>query len=228
MRFVELVVTPDSGWSAFSGVVGDDPAVRREAIQQLNLMDDESVVMLYELSGDLEHARELMREHFDVTASDMSEVGDTLLVYLRHDPNPMVEGLLAIPKQLGIVIDTPLEFTRDGGLRLTVVGEDDDIRQVVDAIPDPIGHTVERAGTYRPTGERLFAELTERQQELLLIALESGHYDQPRQATYEDLAAELDCTKTTVGEHLRKAEEKVLTGVAPDRSDPQVGDRSSQ
>lgn len=216
MRFVELVVNPEAGWSAFSDVVADDPTVRREAIHQLNLMDDESVVMLYELSGDPEHARDLVRDHFDVTASDMSGMGGNLLVYLRHDPNPMVEGLLAIPKQLGIVIDTPLEFTRDGGLRLTLIGESDDIRRAIDAIPDAVDHTVERTGNYRPAGERLFAELTERQQEILLTALDQGYYEQPRQVTYEDLAAELDCTKTTVGEHLRKAEEKVLTGIAPD------------
>jgi DNA-binding NarL/FixJ family response regulator len=216
MRFVELVVNPDVGWSEFGTVAADDPQVRRKAIHELDLMDDGSVVMLYELSGDPEKVHRLLDEHLQAKASDVSDVGGNVLVYAHHDPNPTVAGLLHIPKELGIVIDTPLEFTRDGGIRLTLVGEGPDIRSAIEAIPDSVAHTIERTGTYRPDRQRLFAELTERQQEILLTALEMGYYEQPRGATYQELADELDCTKTTVGEHLRKAEEKVLAGIAPD------------
>ncbi|WP_276261441.1 helix-turn-helix domain-containing protein [Haloglomus litoreum] len=216
MRFVELVVNPDEGWSRFGRVVADDPGVTREAIHQLELMADGSVVMLYELSGDHDRITELLDEHFDADASEISEIAGNVLVYAHHDPSPTVDGLLRIPRELGIVVDTPLEFTRDGGIRLTLVGEEADIRQAIAAVPESVAHTVERTGNYQPDQTRLFAELTDRQQEILLTALEMGYYEQPRRATYEDLATELDCTKTTVGEHLRKAEEKVLTGIAPD------------
>jgi DNA-binding CsgD family transcriptional regulator len=216
MRFVEPVVNPDEGWSGFGQVVADDPGVTREAIHQLELMADGSVVMLYELSGDHDRIHELLDEHFDADASEISEIAGNLLVYAHHDPSPTVDGLLRIPRELGIVVDTPLEFTRDGGIGLTLVGEEADIRQAIAAVPESVTHTVERTGNYRPDRERLFAELTDRQQEILLTALEMGYYEQPRRATSEELAEQLDCTKTTVGEHLRKAEEKVLTGIAPD------------
>lgn len=216
MRFVELVVNPDEGWSRFGRVVADDPRVTREAIHQLELMEDGSVVMLYELSGDHDRIHELLAEHFDAKGSETSEVAGNVLVYAHHDPSPTVDALMQIPRELGIVVDTPLEFTRNGGIRLTLVGDEADIRQAIAAVPGSVTHRVERTGTYQPEQERLFAELTDRQQEILLTALEMGYYEQPRRATYEDLAEELDCTKTTVGEHLRKAEEKVLTGIAPD------------
>ncbi|WP_254822280.1 helix-turn-helix domain-containing protein [Haloglomus halophilum] len=216
MRFVELVVNPDEGWSRFGRAAADDQRVTREAIHQLELMDDGSVVMLYELSGDHDTIHDLLVEHFDAKGSEISEVAGNVLVYAHHDPSPTVDGLLRIPRELGVVVDTPLEFTRDGGIRLTLVGDEADIRQAIAAIPESVHHTVERTGEYQPEQERLFAELTDRQQEILLTALEMGYYEQPRRATYEDLAGELGCTKTTVGEHLRKAEEKVLTGIAPD------------
>jgi hypothetical protein len=215
MRFVDIVVRPEGGWSSFGNAIAGDPAVRREAIHQLNLMDDGSVVMLYELSGETERIHDALDSHFEARAYQVSEIEGNVLVYAHHEPNPLVEGLLDIPQRFGIVIDTPMEFTRDGGLRLTLVGEEDDIRQVMGVIPEEVSHTVEKTGTYRPGTERLFAELTDRQQEILLTALEMGYYEQPRRATYKDIAEELDCTKTTIGEHLRKAEEKVLTGIAP-------------
>jgi predicted DNA binding protein len=215
MRFVELVVRPEVGWSSFGDVVADDDAVQREAIHQLDLLDDGTVVMLYELSGDRDHVHDLLDEHFEAKAVQASDIGENVLVYAHHDPNAVVEGLLRIPRRYGIVVDTPLEFTRDGGIRLTLVGEEADIRNTIVAIPEAVTHTVERTGSYRPGTERLFAELTDRQQEILLTALEMGYYEQPRRATYEEIAEQLGCTKTTVGEHLRKAEEKVLGGIAP-------------
>jgi len=215
MRFADIVVRPDGGWSSFGEAISGDPSVCREAIHQLNLMADGSVVMLYELSGEHERIHEALEEHFEARAYQVSDMEGNVLVYAHHDPNPIVEGLLRIPQQYGIVIDTPMEFTRDGGLRLTLVGDEDDIRDVMGVIPEEVSHTVEKTGSYRPGTERLFAELTERQQEILLTALEMGYYEQPRRATYADIADELGCTKTTVGEHLRKAEEKVLTGIAP-------------
>jgi len=37
----------------------------------------------------------------------------------------------------------------------------------------------------------------------------------PREATYEDIAAKLDRTVATVGEHLRKAEARLMAEIVP-------------
>jgi predicted DNA binding protein len=52
--------------------------------------------------------------------------------------------------------------------------------------------------------------LTERQQEVLEVALELGYYDVPRQATHNDIAERLDLSVGTVGEHLQKIEARVF------------------
>lgn len=53
--------------------------------------------------------------------------------------------------------------------------------------------------------------LTDRQHEVVEYALESGYFEWPREITSEELAAELDISRATLLEHLRKAESKLLT-----------------
>jgi hypothetical protein len=52
--------------------------------------------------------------------------------------------------------------------------------------------------------------LSSRQREVFRLARTSGYYDHPRRTTADELAAELGITSSTVHEHLRKAEAKLL------------------
>lgn len=64
------------------------------------------------------------------------------------------------------------------------------------------------AGSGSP-GDRL----SERQREAFRLARARGYYEYPRQITARDLAADLDISKTTFLEHLRKAEAKLLDAI---------------
>lgn len=55
--------------------------------------------------------------------------------------------------------------------------------------------------------------LTERQYEVIELALESGYFEWPRETTSEELAGELEISRATLLEHLRKAESKLLSDV---------------
>lgn len=61
-----------------------------------------------------------------------------------------------------------------------------------------------------PTGPQTTDQLSERQREVFEFARERGYYSWPREVSAKDLAGELDVTKATVLEHLRKAESKLL------------------
>lgn len=54
------------------------------------------------------------------------------------------------------------------------------------------------------------ARLTSRQREVVEHALDSGYFEWPRAVTSEELAEELGISRTTLLEHLRKAESKLL------------------
>jgi len=62
------------------------------------------------------------------------------------------------------------------------------------------------------TGEeaRRMDHLSESQREVFELARERGYYDWPRGISTRELAAEMDVSKTTLLEHLRKAESKLL------------------
>ncbi len=59
--------------------------------------------------------------------------------------------------------------------------------------------------------DQLFEDLTERQLAALRLALESGYYEQPRQTSLRELAERTAVARSTYEEHLRKAENKLLT-----------------
>ncbi|WP_227355740.1 helix-turn-helix domain-containing protein [Haladaptatus salinisoli] len=63
--------------------------------------------------------------------------------------------------------------------------------------------------------KKAIQDLSSRQREVLSLAIEEGYYDSPRSCNLEDLA-ELDPTSiSTVGEHLRLSESKILKAIEP-------------
>jgi len=63
-----------------------------------------------------------------------------------------------------------------------------------------------RDGEAEPPGDGL----TDRQHEALRIAYELGYFDIPRQASLEDVAAELDIAPSSVSERLRRAQTQLI------------------
>jgi predicted DNA binding protein len=59
--------------------------------------------------------------------------------------------------------------------------------------------------------DQLFDDLTDRQLAALEHALEGGYYEQPRRTSVRELASRTSVSKSTFEEHLRKAENKLLT-----------------
>lgn len=61
----------------------------------------------------------------------------------------------------------------------------------------------------------VFSELTDKQVNSLLEALEYGYYQIPKKMTAEEIASKNQVPRTTFEEHLRKAESKILRAMAP-------------
>jgi len=59
--------------------------------------------------------------------------------------------------------------------------------------------------------DQLFGELTDRQLSALRLALENGYYEQPRGCSVSELAELSTVARATFEEHLRKAENKLIT-----------------
>jgi predicted DNA binding protein len=67
----------------------------------------------------------------------------------------------------------------------------------------------------RAEWQELLASIPPRQRELLNLALDQGYFEIPREITLEELAAEMEITKTTASTHLRKAERTLIEYLLP-------------
>lgn len=216
MRYMKFVlIPPNDGFHPIDTRLADDPEVSRMALHNLNLLDDGTAVTLYQLDGDAERVDVILADCSEVIAHNVSQMNDSVHVYIHFETTDTVAVLLRVTQEYEIILDTPIEYTSGGGLRMTVVGEEETIREIMSPVPDGVSLTLEETGEYEPSAQRLFAQLTTRQQETLRTAVEAGYYNVPRQATHADVAATLDRTGGTVGEHLRKIEAMVLNTIVP-------------
>ena len=69
-------------------------------------------------------------------------------------------------------------------------------------------------GSLMPTSA-LHADITQKQLELLKLAYEEGYFDQPARITADKLAMMVGLSRSTLAEHLRKAEYKLLRNTLP-------------
>lgn len=216
MRFVEIQITPKRGWfHPADKLVRPDLNIKRKSVQQITLLEDGTVVMLYELAGDHDHIRKIVETYFEALAHSTSEVGDNVLVWLHIEPSSLVRGLLEVPQRYNVIMQMPLEFTKTGGIQCVFVGDEQAITEATKALPEEVQVDVERFGEYDEGAQRFTAELTERQLEVLDAAIELGYYQNPREATYDDIAEAIGVSRTTIGQHLRTVEAKVLPGIRP-------------
>ncbi|WP_458209102.1 helix-turn-helix domain-containing protein [Haladaptatus sp. NG-SE-30] len=216
MRYVKFVLIPDEGGlHPIDGAFAAESSLTRQFIHEISLLNDGTAITIYQLSGDVDVVKDILADHDEVVMSHVSQPRDSIHVYVQFEPNEVIETLLEIPREHELIVDTPLEFTDRGGLRLTVIGEEEMVRRAIPELPPSLRPKLEQTGDYKPQNERLFSVLTERQQEILQTAVELGYYSVPRRVTHEELASELDCSPSNVGELLRKVEAAILTEVTP-------------
>lgn len=211
MRYVQFRLVPhERPLNPLGTVLEEVPTADGRAILGLNLVADRTIAGLYELaldrSGSLDRLENALADDPNTVSYAVSRAGATGYAQVRTRTTETVWRLLEIPSRYGIVTETPIEFTVDGGLRVVAVSELSTFRDAVDDLPTCVGVTVEQTGPYVPESERVVAQLTERQRETVRVAIEVGYYEEPRRGTYDDIAAEMGITAETVGEHLRKAE----------------------
>lgn len=215
MRYAEIVLTLVEPTSPTEERLADAETVTREQLHHLDLLDDGTATTLYEMSGDAERVREIAADDHALIDYRISEGEDRITVYARFEPTDNLTELLELVRTHELILDMPLEYTDRGDVRALVIGQASTFQTALERVPDTVEVELKGIGDYEPESERLYAQLTERQQETLLAALEVGYYETPRQATQKDVAEYLDRSDGTVGEHLRKIESRVLSAIAP-------------
>jgi predicted DNA binding protein len=216
MRYFDLVLTPEhNGIHPVDAELATLDGVERDALLHIDAFGDGTGVLLYRLTGDRQAVVESVEDNDYVISYDLLDVEaeNTFHLYLHVHPGEPAGTLMALCYEFALIIDTPIEFTDRGGILVTIVGTHDMLREALKAVPDEINISIQQVGQYSPGTRDMLSMLTERQREVFETAVEMGYYDIPRQVNQSDLAEALDCAPSTVDEHLRKAESKMLSAL---------------
>lgn len=218
MRFLTFTLRSETGGiHPVDVALASQPNVTRQQLLHVNALFNGYGVLLYRLRGDPNAVVEALDgcHHvidYDVLGDDDGNGdGDECSIYVYVRPGQPAGKLMRLIETYGLVVDTPLEFTAAGDLRVTIVGQQLMIRQALRELPSGVEVTVEQAGEYALGEATMLSALTTRQRRVLETAVEMGYYSVPRESTQQDIADELGVSTSTVDEHLRKVEERILS-----------------
>jgi predicted DNA binding protein len=212
MRYFDFTVTPEDGaLHPVDRFIAETPSVTRVSIMHFDLLGDGTGVLLYRLEGEADDLVPDIGDHPDVIAHDELEAdADQFHLYLHVGPGEPVGTVMDLAQKYALMIDTPIEFTGRGSVKLTVVGDHDMVKNAIQELPASVTVSVDEVGAYSPDRRDMLSMLTDRQLEVFQKAVELGYYEIPRRTTHEEIADRLECAPSTVDEHLRKAESRVL------------------
>lgn len=222
MKRIQFKLIPEGGFHPVDELLGEADGVHRRAIHQLNPLGTERALVMYELEGRLDENERLLEEiraHPDIIELEVRSVDREIYAYAQFRVSDTLAHLALLTMESEFIVKYPLEYTKEGGLRIYAIGSVAGVNEFESQLPDDISLELEEIGEHSPEGDRLWAQLTERQKEILQAAIRLGYYNSPRDATYGDIAADLGISAGTVGEHLQKIEKRILTRVAPEPAD---------
>jgi len=210
VRYVTIELTgAEAELHPIDRVLAETPGVRCEAVEQASMLADGTCVELCRLRGDLAGVSTVLPEHRDVLSCEVAGT-EWGLAYLHFLSNETVDRLLALRERHEVAFEMPMVYTSADALRITLLGDETVLQAVVAETPPSVERGMVRTGDYRTNCHLLEAPLTPRQQEVLAVATDVGYYDTERRATQADVADRLSVSRSTVGEHLRKIESRIL------------------
>jgi hypothetical protein len=152
--------------------------------------------------------KDLLRGGFLIEAQELEHKNGAYTVFMRGGPS-----LSSVLRAIGIFggyLFPPLGIG-DGKIKITFLGSEVEVKDFMEKI-DAIGiryHVALLADTnFSPISP--LNQLTEKQRKVLLAAYKMGYYDIPRKITSEELAKKLGLVDSTVVEHIRKAEQRLI------------------
>lgn len=113
---------------------------------------------------------------------------------------------------LEIIWSTPMWITKDKAV-ISCIGENEDLIKFLNVIE--LGGEVKKV-RYPKTaygGHDILLCLTDKQREVLIAANKYGYYNHPRELNIDELSKILKLSKSTTGEHLRKAEARIISNI---------------
>jgi hypothetical protein len=192
------------------------PFDKIESMELLHFLkhDQEELAAVFrvELKPPTVEIKELLSDGFLVEAQVLArEKNGKYIVFMRT--GPIVSSALNFIDAAGGYMFSPLEIG-GGKLKISFIGSEHQIQGFFRNVnARGIHYKVASLTDASFSPESPLNELTEKQREALLTAHKYGYYDVPRRVTSEQLAKKLGIGDSTLVEHLRKAEKRLIDNI---------------
>lgn len=213
MKFVRArIILPDLETPLTTLAAADE--VETVRLLAGGVRDSDTPTYSLAIDGSLDRVHEILETDDDVLEWEISAADqDELYVYIQFRAPPAVSHFRKQFTRGSLVVLLPATFHSDS-IEITVVGTQSDLSEAFETLPEAFDHTILEVGTYQD-GIHRGRSLTDRQREVIEVAFDLGYYDEPSRTSHEEIADELGCSASTVGEHLRKAERRLVVEVLP-------------
>jgi predicted DNA binding protein len=214
MRYVTMRVRHADGrpFHPLWGEMAEHSAITPGPIRRVEMLNDGTGISFVEVRDGLADYREILETseyaiEYAVTGDDSG------FVYKHFHLDELSRRMLSQRRDSELMIEMPMQICPNGSVEVQLVGDESRLNTAFDDVPSDVEFELVEMGEYEPDTSQLFDQLTDRQQEILALAVEKGYYENPRRTTHDGLAGHLDLSPATVGEHLRKVEARVLTEI---------------
>jgi predicted DNA binding protein len=218
---VSYAITPTEGYFDRGEIALYRAGVSLESIRSMEFVSDGSVVIVYEVEGDIDAVHDVLdTDDEKVVEYSVTDESNPQVVQIWFHPDEPLATLLEVHQSFGISVEFPVKYVSHEPATIEVVetGPRDELRGRIEDTREVADVGINYIHRYDHDSEQAFRELTDRQQEVLQTAVELGYYQIPREATHEEIADELGCSKSVVGQHLRRVEASLVGSVVPDGS----------
>ena len=216
MRYVTYVLTPQRGYFDQGEQLLRDRGVALKTIQDVDSLADGTIVTRREIRGSRDDITSALEDpEANVLEYSLFDIDGSTILQMQYEPSGLTAELLTIHDRHAVLLDYPMEYTgpENGRLRISQIGDEAELQSLISETRSVVDVEIERLGRYDPSAGNHQFDLTERQREVLAVAIEEGYYQEPREVTYQDIADRLDCSAGTVGQHLRRIESRLMSSV---------------
>lgn len=215
---VSYRITPEQGYFDRGETFLWDAGIYLESIRSMEFVEDGSVVMVYEVDGEAESLGSCLDTAPEkIIEYSITEDSDPLVAQLWLYPDDTLEQLLDVHQSFGVSVEFPIDYISQDPATIEIVetGPRNELRDRIEQTREVANVHINHVHRHEPGSQQLFRELTDRQQEVLQVAFEAGYYEIPRETTHQEIADELGCSKSVVGQHLRRVESALVSSVMP-------------
>ena len=215
MKRVRVTVHPENSDLPFTFEHVTQAEEEFVQVQVLNWnVTSSPAAFLLRISGDIQRFETVLQRDAAIEEYELLPISDyESYCFLAGIGTSDARVLWETFKSGSLMTIPPAEWNADGSYSFTIVGRETDIQSALNSIPEDGRVEIESVGGKKVATDSILNQLSKRQREAVETAITLGYYDIPRKATNEDVASELDCAISTVSEHLRKAESKILIGL---------------